>query len=217
MIKKAFTLAEVLITLVIIGVIASITVPSLNNAMHRIQYNSALKKNFSILSNVFNNARADYDDYLDWNHADSNQNAIFENYYKMKPYMVVIRECNDRAGCWSKDVTKKPDGKNSAMSATEKGIGGNIVTFTLNDGTNVNLDYWSAADITANFGVSRNLFPYTLSIFVDVNGDKRPNVLGKDVYAFILTTEGLVPAGADNNSANCNNTGYDCTAKYLYK
>ena len=215
--KQAFTLAEVLITLVVIGVVSALTVPSINNALHKYQYISALKKNYSVFSNLFNKTKFDYNDYLDWNHADSNQNAIFENYLNMKVYLNVIRECNNKKGCWSKDITTAPNGKDKAISASEVGIGGNIVTFTLSDGTNVNLDYWSAADITTNFGVSQNLFPSTLSIFVDVNGDKRPNKLGQDVFAFILTKEGLVPAGLNNHSEKCNITGYDCAAKHLIK
>ena len=103
------------------------------------------------------------------------------------------------------------------MSANELGIGGNIVTFTLNDGTNVDLDYWSKSDIIKNFGVEKDLFDNTLSIFVDVNGDKKPNMLGRDVFAFILTQKGLIPAGNDNKSKNCKTTGYDCTAKYIHK
>ena len=46
--QKAFTLAETLITLVIIGVIAAITVPSLMQNFGNLSNNVALKKNFSV-------------------------------------------------------------------------------------------------------------------------------------------------------------------------
>lgn len=212
---KAFTLAEVLITLVIIGVIAAITIPSIHAACNEISFHSALKKNFSVLSNAFNLAKKyDYNDYEYWTHSDSNTDAIYENYLYLKKYLTVIRECKDEEGCWSQDITKAPTGA-QAMSATEKGIGGNIITFTLNDGTNVCLDYWSQSDTIDLFGVDKYLIGNPLSVWVDVNGDRKPNKLGKDVYAFILTSRGLVPAGNNNNSANCETTGYDCTAKYL--
>lgn len=48
--KYAFTLAEVLIALVVIGIIAAITVPSLMNNMDDYQYRGSLKKNFSSFS-----------------------------------------------------------------------------------------------------------------------------------------------------------------------
>ncbi len=52
--RKAFTLSEVLITLVIIGIISAITVPTLF-ANHKWQeYKSALKKAHSTLNNAVN-------------------------------------------------------------------------------------------------------------------------------------------------------------------
>ena len=47
--KKAFTLAEVLITLVIIGVVAAITVPVLWSNYQEQALMSSLNKNFSVL------------------------------------------------------------------------------------------------------------------------------------------------------------------------
>ena len=215
--KRGFTLAEVLITLVVIGVVAAITVPTIANTHTDHMYISALKKNYSVLSNAFKLTKDyDYNDYKDWSHKDSNNNVIWENYTYLKQYLYVIRECKNEKGCWSDDITKAPTGQN-AMSASELGIGGNIITFTLNDGTNVDLDYWSKSDIIKNFGVEKDLFDNTLSIFVDVNGDKKPNMLGRDVFAFILTEKGVVPAGLNNKSKNCKTTGYDCAAKYIHK
>ena len=215
--KKAFTLAEVLISLVIIGVIAAITMPTLSNSYNDRMYVSALKKNFSVLSNAFNMAKKfEYNDYEDWAHSDSNTQAIYENYLHIKKYLNVIRECKDTTGCWSEDITAAPDG-DIADSANEKGIGSNIVTFTLNDGTNVCLDYWSQSDTKSKFGVSQYLIGSPLSIWVDVNGDRKPNKMGRDVFAFILTERGLVPAGVNNDCEKCKITGYDCAAKYIRK
>ena len=214
-IKKAFTLAEVLITLVIIGVIAAMTVPTLSNSYSDKMYVSSLKKNFSVMSNAFNLAKKfDYNDYEDWAHADQNSEGIYKNYLYLKSYLNIIRECKDKDGCWSKDITKAPNGSN-ASGATARGIGTNIVTFTLNDGTNVCLDYWNESDTKNRFGVTKNLLENSLSVWVDVNGDKKPNRMGKDVFAFILTSKGLVPAGTNNDSENCKTTGYDCAAKYI--
>lgn len=215
--KKSFTLAEVLITLVVIGIVAAITVPVIVNSNTEIMYVSALKKNFSILSNAFKLANDyDYNYYSDWNNEDNNQNAIWQNYKYLKKYLFVLRECNGEEGCWTTDISKAPTGED-AFAATTIGIGGNVVSFTLNDGTNVCMDYWSKEDTITKFGVSENLSDTPLSLFVDVNGDKKPNMLGRDTFAFILTQNGLVPAGANNNSENCKTTGFDCAAKYIVK
>lgn len=214
-IKKAFTLAETLIALVVIGIVAMITVPSLMQTHEHYAFSAALKKNFSVLSNAFSlSKKFDYNDYEDWGHADNNSQGIYDNYIYIRSHLNVIRECKDKVGCWSQDITLDPKG-NVAVSATTKGIGTNIVTFTLSDGTNVCLDYWNESDTKTRFGVTKNLLPNSLSVWVDVNGDKKPNRMGKDVYAFILTSAGLVPAGADNGSQNCTTTGFDCAAKYI--
>ncbi len=218
-VKKAFTLSEVLIAMTVLGVIAAITVPSLINTYNDRMFVSAMKKNYSILSNAFLLARNfEYNDFEDWSHVDSDVEEIYKNYKYIKKYLYVIRECKNEEGCWSKEITKAYN-RETAESASEKGIGNEIVTFTLNDGTNVCLDYWSQADTITYFGVSNNLLESPLSVIVDVNGDKAPNTLGRDVFAFVLTKNGLVPGGADNNSVNCKNKGvnynYDCAAKYI--
>ena len=51
---KGFTLAEVLITLVIIGVIAAMTIPTLINKTNNQEYVSRLKKAYSVLSAATN-------------------------------------------------------------------------------------------------------------------------------------------------------------------
>ena len=60
---KGFTLAEVLITLGIIGVVAAMTMPTLINSTQGAQYKTAFKKSLTVLSQavVMNIALNDYD------------------------------------------------------------------------------------------------------------------------------------------------------------
>ena len=51
--KKAFTMAEVLITLGIIGIVAAMTLPSLVQKYRERQYVTALKKAVSVLDNAY--------------------------------------------------------------------------------------------------------------------------------------------------------------------
>lgn len=51
--RNGFTLAEVLITLVIIGIIAAMTIPSLINKTNEQETVSALKKTYSSLSQAY--------------------------------------------------------------------------------------------------------------------------------------------------------------------
>ena len=61
----AFTLAEVLITLGIIGVVAAITMPSIVSNIQGMQYRSKVKKTYSALVQAVSLAKANYDVDLD--------------------------------------------------------------------------------------------------------------------------------------------------------
>ena len=63
MVRSGFTLAEVLITLGIIGVVAAMTMPTLMNATNGAQYKTAFKKALSVISQavVLNLALDEYD------------------------------------------------------------------------------------------------------------------------------------------------------------
>ena len=82
--KCAFTLAEVLITLVIIGVIAAITLPTLITKYQKEQTVTRLKKVYSTLSQTNQRAIADNGPMDTWDigEADNSQEAIkFLNKY----------------------------------------------------------------------------------------------------------------------------------------
>ena len=66
-VKNAFTLAEVLITLGIIGVVAAMTMPTLMNSTQGAQYKAAYKKALSSLSQAVTLNMA----LEDWNFADA--------------------------------------------------------------------------------------------------------------------------------------------------
>ncbi len=58
--RCAFTLAEVLITLGIIGVVAALTMPSLIEKHQKSVTINKLKSTYSILNNAIEHAKADY-------------------------------------------------------------------------------------------------------------------------------------------------------------
>lgn len=228
MIKKmAFTLAEVLITLVIIGVVASMTVPTLMQNIDNNHFRSALKKNYSSFANAFKLAYGYYfyDDYMDWEY--SHANSFTEEVYKsLSKYMTIQKVCgrkftNNECFAPAKAKNGKP-----AKYFTENGFASNfahLYTFVLNDGTSVALDIWYKESIKNYAGVHKNLIVDSdnLVVLVDVNGRKKPNMVGRDVHMFVLTNTGLVPAGTDNKSAYCDSRrvdyNYDCTAQMVKK
>lgn len=219
--NSAFTLAETLITLGIIGVVAAITIPSVINKIDDMRYKSAVKKNYSVFSNALNMVYAgNWDDFRDWDYARSNE--FVENVYnKLSEHMVITKNCGRKAGCMERPKAK--NGNYATYSTVNGGCSNNAsaYSFILNDGTAVTIDIWFESNIKTYLGVEKNLLSSSACFFIctDVNGNKGPNTTGKDVHMFILTSKGLVPAGIDNESKNCDNksfgSNYDCTAKFL--
>ena len=56
-------------------------------------------------------------------------------------------------------------------------------------------------------------------IIADVNGPKKPNKLGRDTFLFVLTQDGIIPAGADmsDDESDCKKGGIGrhCAAKVI--
>ena len=79
--KKGFTLAEVLITLGIIGIIAAITMPTLINNSTELQFRSAFKKGLSSLNQaVTMNVtldNVDFDSLISSNIEDTNHDSLY--------------------------------------------------------------------------------------------------------------------------------------------
>ena len=73
--KIAFTLAEVLITLGIIGVVASLILPSVINNYQKKVVAKRLATSYSTISNAFAMAKIDYGDILGWDLPKDGENA----------------------------------------------------------------------------------------------------------------------------------------------
>ena len=211
-IKKGFTLAEVLITLGIIGIVAALTMPMLLAHQQQVALRTALLKNYSVLYQAVEHMSADLGmDIVPSNFARQGFKQYFIKYFN------VLYDC----GLGSTDIT---DHENAATyCASEQHYEGTTTRFTehyktfdggryldptllnngqfvLNDGSLVMIENWD------------NNYIY---ISVDVNGiKKRPNVWGKDLFTFQLTTDGkLLPMGApktkyhDRDQTYCSKTG----------
>ena len=219
--KKGFTLAEVLITLVIIGVIAAITIPTLYANYTEQEKYARVKKAYSTLANAMTRVKADGGAF-DFKVSNNNTELIkdwFNTY--LKKYINTTKICYNERGCWHDGDTKNLNGGNVYCQHTGVGIGDNIVTAILADGTFINVDSYSKGSIASYFGVDINTTDGLVVIF-DINGSRKPNILGKDIFATVFTENGLVPAYSSRNeaqiNANCSSSGkgYSCIQKYLF-
>lgn len=192
--KKAFTLAEVLITLGIIGVVAALTMPTLINKTQGAQYKAAFKKSLSALSQA-----AALNKELDgWNFDDIEQDAYYyEEYPADGPYITGFKELNAKQGlkalCTKRMKVAKTEFNNWELAnsyvperqdnyETKRYFPTDVPTFIyFTDGTAIFYDayipgYW---DSNKNISIRR--------IFIDVNGKKGPN---KEVKCDEPYTEG---------------------------
>lgn len=214
-----FTLAEVLITLTIIGIVAAITIPVLSQNANERATVTALKKAFSVLTNAYNLAVQENGTPDNWGNT-----ASYAPLLQLKPYLNVNKDClNGSQGCF-------PPGVNYLyLTAAWGGIGimDNISDpkLRLADGTIITgADVWPSCN-HAN-GTSQALQNVCGQINVDINGYKGPNQFGMDMFVFWVTKYGLIPAGTQPETlwrsfpATCKNKdagmGDGCTAWIIY-
>lgn len=217
--NKAFTLSEVLITLAIIGVVAAITLPTIIANYNEQDKISKIRKNYATLNNALSLSIVNGgDDIYDVAANDfKTVESYFNNYLKDK--LLVTKVCYNKAGCWNKGDTKNLNGTNVYYNRKGVGVGADIITAVLTDGTFINVDVYGSASIWKYFGtkVENN----GLVIFFDINGGKKPNTVGKDIFPLIYTSKGIKPVYSDKTKAeidkDCSKTGtgYSCIRKYL--
>lgn len=223
--RFGFTLAEVLITLGIIGVVAAMTMPVLSENISNAITVNKLKKINSVLAQAMLFTVVEDGDYNSLNVVDNNINSM-QNWYNeaLRPQLQIAGECINTSGCWAKN-TKTLGGVTPYMYREGVGIGTHIIVFNTPDGYNVSVDSYIAG-MYERFGVKPKNSSHFIVVFVDVNGFQKPNVVGKDIFTFVFSPDrGFVPAGRDRDdsviNANCKLTnqttegGYFCAEKLV--
>lgn len=198
----AFTLAEVLITLGIIGVVAAITIPALMNNIQDAQYKTAYKKAFSVLTQALQQTANDNDlqyrsTWTDATARDGNFLAIMQR-FKVAKYCDGTTIFGDK--CWD-----------------SSGEGYNSHNFPA---------YTTSACFVDNSGMSWCNEGEGSAILVDTNGFKKPNQFGKDRFSFFTmtaTNNNIYTPGIplrvvpfdDNNPGICS-SGHQCATQNNY-
>jgi len=211
----AFTMAEVLITLAVIGIVAALTIPALVNNYKERQTVTALKKNYSVLNNALNLAIAENGPIGSWNMETitfNNEDRAeggdpgeatddFRSLDNITKYLNIAKDCgNSVNGCFSHQY-KRMNGQNERNFENLP----YYRKFILNDGT---LMAFQGYGVDAEKG----------EVWVDVNGAKGPNVVGKDMFLFLIDTNKVVPYGRNDiegkalRSSGCckKYSGYPC-------
>ena len=161
-----FTLAEVLITLGIIGIVAALTIPQLISGYKKRVVETKLQKVHSILSQAVRLSEAENDVVVNWDlpasYVDYQERKKYFNRY-FKPYMQIVGE---------KDMAfqfKKPDGT----------IANNEwkTYYELSDGTFVSF--------YTSYDVHRHLYYICFNVILSgINKDRL--IIGKDEFVFYI-------------------------------
>lgn len=165
-------MAETLITLTIIGVIATLTVPNLITKYKKHVWVTQLQKNYAILKNALAQGEHEHGSLVDEPITQPNTRAksahILNKYFI--PYLKVEKDCTKDANnnnCTSVNRYLLSPNMGSLGMFNPKTVSV-MASFVLSDGTLVSYYY-----------------PY--GIIVDLNGDGKPNIMGRDVFMYILS------------------------------
>lgn len=202
--SKGFTLAEVLLTLTIVGVVASISIPSLMSDFRKKQTATLLKQTYSIIQQVFSKYMLDNGclDDLNCKGIFDGGNTNFTSYDEIRPYFNVVKDCGTATdkNCFAGDVNATYlNGDPWLYGSVDEYLGWKVI---LSNG--VSLQFYSGSMSGCSYNHGQGALEKACgNIHLDVNGTKPPNRVGKDIFVFETTGSGMVyPFGININNYN---------------
>lgn len=186
--KLGFTLAEVLIALSIVGVLAAITLPTLMSDTQSAQVGPKLGKAAAMLeqANMAMLEELGADALSETALTNDDYGASVSNFLKIT---------RNRQAYPADNV-----GENSNPAVPAPTFGNNAQTWLAKDGIMYNFFYRREGNnLLAGVGGARPHQQNAGYVFIDINGTARPNLPGSDVFAFRLKNDGsLKPVGSGN-------------------
>ena len=188
--KVAFTLAEVLITLGIIGIVAAMTIPTLVSQYRAQVLQAQFKKRYSEVSQALVQLKKN-DEYLNVTNGPQLQDFLVRQFKEAKApardiYISTPERQKELLGFELpvyKTFDKSSEYYNAALDDGFIFINNEYFVF-------INSDYYSLNNA---------------SIIIDINGLKGPNIAGYDLFFFSLD-ENFILRSTDDNVFLCNKT-----------
>ena len=168
----AFTLAETLVVMGIIGIVAALTIPNLNQSTGDREKIAKVKKIYSNLEDAFGRATAVYGPYDTWlNGLSTDEEKATRKAQRLTEFMKVSKDCGyvtvDNNTCLKPYIE--------------------IYSIITADGTGIGF-YGGVANDDNGL------------IYVDIDGiNKGKNNAGFDTFWFELTNEGVIPIGCEQS------------------
>jgi len=203
--RAAFTLAEVLITLAIIGVVAVMTIPTLISDYQEKVTVTKLKKMYSTLTNAYGLYKIENNGTVKFSITADGATQAFEVF---KPYLRISQDCGIvQVGDCAYSTERVLKDNSPVDLSNPVHIGHSVI---LSDGSSIK--FRSGADAIA-------------VIYYDVNGAAGPNKWGHDYFEFVVNDSMVYPHGLpsadiitfDDYCAKSYSTGWGCAAWVIHK
>lgn len=213
-IRFGFTLAEVLITLGIIGVVAALTIPSLMNNINNKELETGFLKNYSMLKQA--SIQMTQEQGGEVSNAYTSSTQMFNALANQLKVEKTCTSTNAIGTCWASKVKNLTKDISDLYAAESTDFAFNTDTMILVNGVAIQVNStWYTADCSGTWYKKNNEPGYCAIILIDINGLKGPNIFGRDIYSMYFTKkDGIIPDGIpetdDYGSGDwgyCNNTG----------
>lgn len=201
--KKAFTLAEVLITLGIIGIVAAMTLPTITQKIDKQVTMSKLKKSFATMYEIIRLSEKDNGEVWEWSFENEvydqafNESDFFKKYFE--PYI-------KKVGNFGSKSVAKDNHAIYSIDGLQIGVVNSWVV--LPDGSSFGIFYNPGVDSGVPGGGTY------MWLFLDINAKDGPNRLGKDIFITeLVRNKRLIMWGSSSSSKRdnlINNSNYPC-------
>ena len=200
--KKGFTLAEILITLAVIGIVATLTLPNLLMNYRQKVYIVQLQRAYNQLSTGLANMMAE-------ENVDQMKDSTLVNRSGSKEflskYLKVSKNCGSGSECLSE--VYEPVQRGSYYSYNQFLGYGNADCVMLNTGSTVCIQPFSMWN---QYGI----------ITLDTNGKGGPNINGRDFFTFYYYNDGSIGSVPTGTSYTypipyCSGMSYGCLGQIM--
>ena len=198
--KAAFTLAEVLITLGIIGIVAAMTLPSVISKYQEKQTVTQLNATYSLLSQAIE--RMVYDNGDISTYGDDERTRVTTLFLKLQNYIQTTKVCpHNYKGCFDA----------SPFSSLNYGyvLKNGVAIRLINGGTceqDTTMDKTGGWELNPNVkGTHYGTYHHSCAyMYININGNTNAK-LGKNTFLFAVVQNGIVPVGGPKESTSYNN------------
>ena len=205
--SNAFTLAEVLVTLGVIGIVSTLTIPTLVQNYQKKSYVTQLHKVYSEISQACERYKADK------NLVSLRESKLVNNQTELKNFMntyfKVVKDCGNAYysssgnSCFAQYYSSLDGSSQTNMASSQC-----MVVVTLANGVAICADSGNIEDSTVNEDVNGDGVvdendkahaavgtwddSVVITFEVDINGPKGPNKMGRDMFTMDVNSNGLV-------------------------